>query len=150
MPGLALATRNSVLLVSDHIEDRAYLKSIFQDSRWELLEASALRDALEKMRRTRCEIPVVICERDLPDGDWKRLLSELDDMAVRPSVIVCARLADERLWAEVLNLGGFDLLLSAPFRAEEVLRVTQSAWSAWNRTAQPVAGAKGLAAESHG
>jgi hypothetical protein len=30
----------------------------------------------------------------------------------------------------VLNLGGFDLLIT-PFEAEEVLRVTFAAWSRW-------------------
>jgi hypothetical protein len=74
----------------------------------------------------------VICEDALPDGDWKLLLTGLDRVAVRPSLIVSSRLADERLWSEVLNLGAFDLLLGAPFEPEEVLRVTESAW--WART----------------
>ncbi len=73
---------------------------------------------------------VAICERNLPDGDWKLLLAELEKMPARPSLIVSSRLADERLWAEVLNLGAFDLLLGAPFTAEEVLRVTEDAWGA--------------------
>jgi hypothetical protein len=43
---------------------------------------------------------------------------------------VFSRLADESLWAQVLNLGGFDVLMT-PFEAEEVLRVTFAAWSHW-------------------
>jgi hypothetical protein len=43
---------------------------------------------------------------------------------------VFSRLADESLWARVLNLGGFDVLMT-PFEAEEVLRVTFAAWSHW-------------------
>jgi hypothetical protein len=78
----------------------------------------------------------VICDRSLPDGDWKLLLAELDTVAVRPSLVVCSRLVDERLWAEVLNLGAFDLLMGGPFESEEVLRVTESAWLAWNRAAR--------------
>jgi DNA-binding NtrC family response regulator len=45
-------------------------------------------------------------------------------------LIVTDRLADERLWAEVLNLGGYDLLLK-PFDPEELLRVVSSAWASW-------------------
>jgi hypothetical protein len=67
----------------------------------------------------------------LPDGDWKTLLAELEQVPVRPSLIVCSRLADERLWVEVLNLGGYDLLRCAPFVPNEVLGVTQSAFLAW-------------------
>ena len=48
-------------------------------------------------------------------------------------LIVTDRLADERLWAEVLNLGGYDLLLK-PFDPEEVLRVVNSAWTSWKLT----------------
>jgi len=38
------------------------------------------------------------------------------------AVIVASRLADERLWAEVLNLGGYDLL-AKPFDRDELVRV---------------------------
>jgi hypothetical protein len=72
----------------------------------------------------------VICEECLPDGDWKNVLTELDKAPVRVTLIVSSRLADERLWAEVLNLGAFDLLRGDPFEPEEVLRVTESAWLA--------------------
>jgi len=128
---------NAVLLVSARTEDHDSLQSIFGGSRWELQVAWTASDGLKTIRRNRLELPVVICEERLPDGDWKLLLAELDKAAVRPSLIVCSRLADERLWAEVLNLGAFDLLLGAPFVPEEVLRVTQSAWLAFNRAARP-------------
>jgi hypothetical protein len=41
-------------------------------------------------------------------------------------LVVASRLADERLWAEVLNLGGHDVL-AMPFDAHEVRRVMESA-----------------------
>jgi hypothetical protein len=70
-------------------------------------------------------------------------------------VIVSSRLADERLWAEVLNLGGYDVL-GMPFEPEKVLRVADSAWRAWKRnqgdisrrTAASSATAFGSAAET--
>jgi hypothetical protein len=42
------------------------------------------------------------------------------------SDIVASRLADEHMWAEVLSLGGFDLI-AAPFELEDVLRVSMTA-----------------------
>jgi DNA-binding response OmpR family regulator len=40
--------------------------------------------------------------------------------------VVVSRNADERLWAEVLNLGGYDLLLK-PYNANEVRRTIRGA-----------------------
>jgi DNA-binding NtrC family response regulator len=125
------------LLVSSHAGDHDALQSIFRGSRWKLQGARTASEGLKAIRRYHPEIPVVICEHSLPDGDWKLLLAEMDAAAVRPSLIVSSRLADERLWSEVLNLGAFDLLLGAPFEAEEVLRVTEGAWAAWDRAARP-------------
>jgi hypothetical protein len=42
-------------------------------------------------------------------------------------VVVTSRLADDYLWSEVLNLGGWDVL-AKPFREQEVLYVLDSAW----------------------
>ena len=52
-------------------------------------------------------------------------------MPLPPKLIVTCRLADERLWAEVLNLGGFDVL-AQPFYAREVVRSVNSACSHWD------------------
>jgi len=46
--------------------------------------------------------------------------------AAPPLLIVASRLADERLWAEVLNLGGYDVLLK-PFEPAELRRVIGNA-----------------------
>jgi DNA-binding NtrC family response regulator len=127
---------SAVLLVSARNEDHDSLRSIFQGSRWELQGAWTASEGRRVVQRGQCEIPVVICQHSLPDGDWKHLMAGLDRLAVRPSLIVSSRLADERLWAEVLNLGAFDLLLGGPFEPEEVLRVTESACLAYKRPAR--------------
>lgn len=126
----AKTERHPVLLVSSRSGDHASLQRIFGGSPWDLQGVFTGSDCLRLLRGDRPRIAVVICERDLPDGDWKSLIEELDKLPVRPRVIVSSRLADERLWAEVLNLGAFDLLVAEPFEAEEVLRVTESAWRA--------------------
>ncbi len=66
------------------------------------------------------ETPVVICERSLSDGDWKDLLGKTRKL------IVTSRVADEALWAEVLNLCGYDVL-AQPFDEFEVRRVVELA-----------------------
>jgi DNA-binding NtrC family response regulator len=77
-------------------------------------------------------VAVLLCERDHADGNWEDLLKATARLPAPPNLIVFSRLADESLWAQVLNLGGFDVLMT-PFEAEEVLRVTFAAWSHWER-----------------
>jgi len=128
----ATAPRYQLVLISPRFEDHESLRSILRDSPWEMRGTRTGSAGLDMIRRNPGATPVVICEHSIPEG-WRHLLAELGRMEARPSLIMCSRLADERLWAEVLNLGAFDLLLGAPFDAEEVLRVTQGAWWAWDR-----------------
>lgn len=51
-------------------------------------------------------------------------------------MIVASRLADERLWAEVLNVGGYDLLVK-PFEKDEVAWVVGLAFDQWSRLQSP-------------
>ena len=52
-----------------------------------------------------------------------------------PLLIVTSRLADERLWAEALNLGAWDVL-ARPFDEDEVSRIVSVAGQHWqDRTA---------------
>lgn len=69
---------------------------------------------------------VVLVEADLPTGNWKRLLDRALNLPHSPQLIVFSYFADDRLWAEVLNLGGYDVL-ATPFESEEVLRTVSSA-----------------------
>jgi FixJ family two-component response regulator len=75
-------------------------------------------------------MPVVICESHLPDAQWGQVLSELSGMPDAPVLIVTSPVADDALWAEVLSLGGYDLLMK-PFDATEVFRVVSLAWLSW-------------------
>ena len=75
---------------------------------------------------------MAICESELPDGTWQNVLSELDRMPCPPLLVVTSRLADERLWSEVLNLGGYNVL-AKPLDMREVFHVVGLAWLFWKR-----------------
>ena len=117
-----------VLAVSPVPADRVRLREILSQGNWKLYEASDCREALEVLRGL--SVPVLLCERDHADGNWEDLLKATARLPAPPNLIVFSRLADECLWAKVLNLGGFDVLMT-PFEPEEVLRVTFAAWSRW-------------------
>jgi len=120
-----------LLVVSPDEQDHSSLQNILRPG-CSMLRAAGRRDAVALAMFFRPK--VVLCEQVFADGDWRDLLRELDAHAPEaPPVIVCSRLADDRLWAEVLNLGGYDVL-SKPFASAEVNRVVGMAAS---RRARP-------------
>lgn len=101
--------------------------------------AHRVRDCLEvalHLHMHSSHVCVVVCERDLGDGDWKDVLEVTASLPNPPPVIVTSRLADEHLWAEVINLGGFDVL-AKPLDKHEVSRVLNFAWEHWAAQAYP-------------
>jgi len=114
---LSQPKRFRVLSISATPEDHHALRSILNDPLWQITKACTCKDAIARLSRRR--IPVVVCEYNLPDGSWRDILNHMAELADPPVLIVTSRLADEHLWAEVLNLGGFDIL-AKPFRESEV------------------------------
>ena len=119
----------TVLSVSPLADDHYALQAFFNHSKWQLHKADSLPSAVAVMRRR--EIGVVICERDLSQGTWIDLLEELRQLPDPPTLIVTSRLADERLWAEALNLGAYDVL-AKPFERQELVRSVILAWLHWH------------------
>jgi DNA-binding NtrC family response regulator len=115
----------TILAVFPVGEDRSALEIIFGQSDWQLQFAETFQEAQTHLRTS--PVGVVISEGRLPDGrTWKDLLGELQELPNPRPLIVADRLADDRLWAEVLNLGGYDLLMK-PFDTKEVLHAVTTA-----------------------
>jgi DNA-binding response OmpR family regulator len=117
--------RIRVLVLNPFDEDLIRLFEIFSHTNWTVYWLTHGADAAA-MLREKAGISVVMCERELPDGTWREVLAQVDGMPDPPVVVVTSRLADDRLWGEVLNLGGYDVLMK-PFEAEEVFRVVSLA-----------------------
>jgi len=123
----------SILLVGPRDARRCALRSILTPPRWEVREASTFAEAVGILEDRR--IGVTICDTEVGEGNWQALLRNMQGRTHPPNLIISSRLADERLWAEVLNLGGYDVLVQ-PFDRSEVLRVAGMAWMAWRRDCQ--------------
>ena len=119
----------TTLFVSPNGADHAVLRAIFSRSNWSLRSAFSCADALELLRRE--PFPVVICNGDLPDGSWQKLVDNSEGMTSRPRVIVSSRNPDERLWTDVLRDGGYDLL-AMPWKGREVMKTISLAWRSWD------------------
>jgi DNA-binding response OmpR family regulator len=117
-----------VLAVSPCKEDQAALRRILAGANWRLESACSLLEGFFLLARHKPS--VVICEHGFPDGDWRLILESARNSDQAPILIVSSRLADNRLWAEVLNLGGYDVL-HTPYDPEEVRRVLYNAWVAF-------------------
>jgi len=120
-----MIAQTSALLVSGIEEDHEFLGRVFSQQAWRLYKARTVESAMDLLSRS--PVPVVMTERDLPLGNWKDVLAAIQQLPQTPLLIVTDRLADEHLWAEVLNLGGYDVL-SQPFQVAELLWVFSSAW----------------------
>jgi DNA-binding NtrC family response regulator len=120
----------SILLIGPPDSRRCALRNILTPPQWEIREAATYGEAVGILDNRR--IAVTICDTEIADGNWQVLLANLQSRAHPPNLIVSSRLADERLWAEVLNLGGYDVLVQ-PFDRGEVLRVARMAWMAWRQ-----------------
>lgn len=123
----------TVLCVTPIAEDYFSLQTVFNHSKWELHKTDSLASALAVMRRR--EIGVVICDRDASPRTWIDMLEELRLVRNAPPLIVTSRQADERLWAEALNLGAYDVL-AKPFELKELVRSVSMAWLHWHHRNQ--------------
>jgi DNA-binding NtrC family response regulator len=120
----------SNLVVSPLPEDLSALRMIFGGSPWDWEGVATAEEARSWIAR--CGgLPIVICDRDVPDGGWRQLLQQTESLATPPKFIVSSRFADEELWMEVLGAGGHDVLRT-PLDAGEAYRVVRFASEAWH------------------
>lgn len=117
----------SLLLVGPERDEKTFLKSVLGSSCL-IMECTTRAKAVLTVRVK--HVAVVICNRDQARAPWRELLEELKGLPDPPLVIVASRLADERLWAEALNLGAWDVV-AKPFDGLEMARVLTSALNNW-------------------
>jgi DNA-binding response OmpR family regulator len=115
--------RLKILSISPMPEDHLMLVQILDVVLWQISGVTTCREAIEHLRTE--AFSAVLCESALEDGTWKDILECSAECADRPPLIVTSRLADEHLWSEVLNLGGFDVL-AKPFSTRDVRHVLDS------------------------
>jgi DNA-binding NtrC family response regulator len=120
----------SILAVSPLLDDHRVLRAIFSPSIWILRGVINVKDALRWLLRD--PVPIVICTKDLPDGNWQTLLYAARRLPRPPRVLVAAISPDNQLWDDVGASGGFDVL-ALPFHEQDVLSTVRMAWESWQR-----------------
>jgi DNA-binding response OmpR family regulator len=113
-----------ILLAGAFDQDLIGLLRILGHMHWDIFWHTNCVDALASVHRN--SIHAILCDRKLPDGDWKDLLQRIQSFGNPPPVIVTSPFWDNRLWEDVRALGGYDILIK-PFDADEVLRTVSMA-----------------------
>ena len=122
------ATPVTVLLVSPNDNDLLRLSQIFEHTNWILQRARSYAEATELLRGR--PVGVLVTEAELPEGRTWLDLMEFAARSGNARIVVMASLKDDPLWAQVINLGGYDVLMK-PFDRVEVVRVLSLAWMNW-------------------
>jgi DNA-binding NtrC family response regulator len=121
-PGAAPAR---ALLIGVAPEDHALIGSVCDGLGCALHAAASLSEAVARLRDE--SFVLVLTAEECVDGDWRDLLRQREGVFAPGRLIVISESPDARLWAEVLNLGGYDVL-PKPLRAPELLRVLRRAF----------------------
>ena len=119
------------LLAGDYPQSRLLIHEVFRSAGWRLYEAKARRQALDCLAQH--PVHVVMARCDSLHWPWRSVLHDLRQMVRPPQLIVTTHATDAALWAEVLNRGGYDVLVE-PFQREEVARVVAAARRHWDGT----------------
>jgi len=123
--GCASQMNPPVLIVGSFEGDEAAWDRILGRYRGEEERVQCWREAEKLLQQN--SVRVVISERDLSDGTWRDLLESMAGLKDPPALIVASRLADDNLWMEVLNAGGYDVL-ARPFDRQEANRTISLAY----------------------
>ena len=115
-PGVVFAA----LGISAHREDLARLREIFNRMGWKLREARSWREASSVLSAH--WLPVVLCDRSLPDGDWKDVVSLTAPLLDSPRVIVMSESSSSSWTAEVTEMGAY-AVLAKPIKEDDVIQV---------------------------
>ncbi len=109
-------------------QDRDALREAGDSEQWDVQFTNSCEEA--RTLANKGTAPVILCDRDLPETQWREAVRTLSALPHRPIVILVSKVADENLWSEVFRIGGFDIL-AKPLQAEDARRAVNLALSYW-------------------
>ncbi len=110
---------SGLLFVSPYPQDAVSLAQMLDDASLDVIHVQGLKDAASKLETGNFQ--VVVTEANLEDGTWLDLLELTRSLGTE--LVVTNPWADDRFWAEAINLGAYDLL-AQPFQRGEVRRLS--------------------------
>lgn len=118
----------TIVVAGPFQKELSMIRAAAESAGCRIQEVNTYREAMIQLCLEK--VPVIICSLNLPDGSWEDVLSGSSTHTARPRVIVMINQVDEQLCADVLDLGGFDVLTPA-FGPADVCRAIESARRSW-------------------
>ena len=125
--GTALAAEPVKLVaITEKPDDSAVLQQIAVGYRWRISIVGSSDAAVASLNEQ--PTPLVICDRDLANEDWRDVLAKIAALPQAVCVLLASRVVDDYLWRQVIRHHGYDVV-SKPFQPEELRRAVAFAWS---------------------
>lgn len=116
--------RIRILGVSISSEDRASLDWLADQHDWELRFVTSAREGFRLAAQIHFDL--ILCDRYQPGHPWREVMEGLASRAPRSCVLLISPVNDDYLWNDVLQRGGYDILIR-PLREKAVLRSVDAA-----------------------
>ncbi|HTS30884.1 MAG TPA: hypothetical protein VMH81_33660 [Bryobacteraceae bacterium] len=116
--------RSRILFISGNRDDARHLSQMLENLPLVLDHVGSIHQACTMLQQN--HYAVILTETAVQDGSWKDVLQMARDCPRELQVLVTDLHGDARLWAEVLNLGAYDLV-AQPFYQPEVCRILLNA-----------------------
>ena len=120
--GVSCSDRPRVLYVGDSRGNCSVVFQVFYELGFDVANARCYREALSWINRNK--FALVFSEEHLSDGAWVDLLSRFVEISEAPPIVLLS--ADTKSWAQAINLGAQDVLLT-PISERELRHVADSA-----------------------
>ncbi len=122
-PNILTPSFGCVYLTSS-IREAERASALLEPAQIRIYHAARLEDAAARLKLTKSR--VLLTDTAYKGGNWKDALQMAVRLRPPTALVVAARLANERLWIGVLELGAYDLI-QKPFRADELRRILENA-----------------------
>lgn len=117
-----------ILAVFPFQADRKALETIAKSDGRQVDFSPTLDGAVELLNQGKR--PIVILDRDLPSSDWRQALVSLTKAAPASVILLASSTAEDSLWEEVVERGGYEIL-QKPFEPAQVSQTFDFAWRYW-------------------
>jgi CheY-like chemotaxis protein len=115
-----------LVAVTTNAGDEAELRRIAAECGWNISVAKSSAEAVSLLQQS--PVPLVICDRDLPEENWREALAQIAGLPQAVCVLLASAVVDEYLWNEVIQNHGYDVV-TKPYRREDLMRAVTFAWS---------------------
>jgi DNA-binding NtrC family response regulator len=116
----------SLLAILQNPRDCDALREIAASYGWKIsiVDSSSLAMPLLQEQPT----PLVICDGDLADEDWREVVGKIAALPQAVCVLLASRVVDDYLWRQVIQNHGYDVV-AKPFQRELLRQAVMFAWS---------------------